>query len=37
MLLFAQTPKLRPNYLLVAETVATVRARRAVNRKAAVW
>jgi len=28
---------LRPNYLLVAETVATVRARRAVNRKAAAW
>jgi len=28
---------LRPNSLLVAETVATVRARRAVNRKAAAW
>jgi len=28
---------LRPNYLLVAATVATVGARRAVNRKAAAW
>jgi hypothetical protein len=28
---------LRPNYLLVDATVATVDARRAVNRKAAVW
>jgi hypothetical protein len=32
-----QAPKLRPNYLLVDATAATVDARRAVNRKAAAW
>jgi hypothetical protein len=34
---FASAPKLRRNCLLVDATVATVDARRAVNRKSAAW